>query len=116
MEGVQYCSLPAHADEARAVLGRFSKNYLPILFNLYAGRGEEEEREGEGLAVLQCVQAYVSITEQSLVTSLADTALHKISDQDLLKDKRCVLLSALCSLLSTSLPRPLGTDYWILRQ
>ena len=87
-------------EEDRAVLSRFSKNYLPILFNLYAGEEEEEkEREGERQAVLQCVQAYVSITETHLITSLSDMAMSKTLDPDLTKDKEVGLHLSTPSLL-----------------
>lgn len=59
------------------MVARFSKNYLPILFNLYTS--EEEEEEGVRQTLLQCVEAYVSITDPSLITSLSSSALTNLS-------------------------------------
>ena len=61
------------------MVARFSKNYLPILFNLYTGDGGEEEEEGVRQAVLQCAEGYITITESSLVTTLTSSALTNLS-------------------------------------
>ena len=73
-------------DEDRAVLTRFSKNYLPILFNLYT-RGSEEAA-GERQAVLQCVRAYIAITDTALVTSIFDKALGRIAEVNVQKENK----------------------------
>ena len=72
------------SEEERAVVGRFSKNYLPILFNLYTSG----EGEGGRLAVVQCVEAYISITDPSLVSSLTSSALEKLTQSDLSLEKK----------------------------
>lgn len=71
------------------VLARFSKNYLPILFNLYTGSSEVEE--GDRLPLLQCVQAYITITDQTLVTTFFNKIVEKIAEKDLEKRSRCKL-------------------------
>lgn len=51
-----------YIDEEKATLACFSKNFLPILFNLYATPPKGVEA-GEGKALLlDCAKAYVSIT------------------------------------------------------
>ena len=70
----------------RAVLARYSKNYLPILFNLYTSSSEAEE--GERLPLLQCVQAYITITDQTLVTTFFNKVVEKIAEEDLEKRSR----------------------------
>ena len=60
-----------------------AKNYLPILFNLYTGGSE-----GERLTVLQCVRAYITITDPDLVTSLFSKALGKITEDNLQKENK----------------------------
>ena len=73
-------------DEDRAILARFSKNYLPILFNLYTRSSEEVG--GERQAVLQCVRAYIAITDPALVISFFDKALGKIAEVDMQKENK----------------------------
>ena len=70
------------------MVARFSKNYLPILFNLYTSEEEEEEEEGVRQAVLQCVEAYISITDPSLVTTLSSSALTNLSLPNLTPGKK----------------------------
>lgn len=75
--------------EDRAVLARFSKNYLPILFNLYTS--SSEAGEGERQPLLQCVQAYITITDQTLVSTFFNKVVEKIAEEDLEKRSRCEL-------------------------
>jgi ribosomal RNA-processing protein 12 len=81
--------------EDRAVLARFAKNYLPILFNLYTGGSE-----GERLTVLQCVRAYITITDPDLVTSLFSKALGKITEDNLQKENKHRLLDILAVMVA----------------
>jgi ribosomal RNA-processing protein 12 len=83
----------------RAVISHFSKNYLPILFNLYTSE------EGEGQAVLRCVEAYVSISPPALTSSLASAALARVAQPDLSQRKRHRLLD-LVAAMATYLPLP----------
>lgn len=71
------------------ILARFSKNYLPILFNLYTDSSEAEE--GERLPLLQCVQTYITITDQTLVATFFNKVVEKIAEKDLEKRSRCTL-------------------------
>ena len=77
-----------HTDKDRLVLARYSKNYLPILFNLYT---TTPTSGGVGPALLQCVGAYVSITEQPLVDGLFGKAVEKVKQEDIAKETRSVL-------------------------
>jgi ribosomal RNA-processing protein 12 len=90
-------------EEEVGVVARFSKNYLPILFNLYTSEEEEEEEEGVRQAVLQCVEAYISITDPSLVTTLSSSALTNLSLPNLTPGKKYRLLD-LVAVMATALP------------
>lgn len=46
-------------DENKALLSRFSKNYLPILFNLYT---DSEGKPDHRAPLMDCIKAYVSIS------------------------------------------------------
>ena len=59
-------SIP-RSGEGRSVLSRFSKNYLPILFNLYT---EPDGRAEHKAPLLDCVKAYVSISGEQYVIIL----------------------------------------------
>ena len=66
--------------EDKALVGRFSKNYLPILFNLYSEPSAEAQHKGP---ILDSIQAYLSVTEQKLIESLFEKILLKLEQQDL---------------------------------
>ena len=76
-KGKQYCSTctcnlspfltlcTLTSEESSAVLSRFSKNYLPILFNLYT---DPEGKPDHKSPLMECIKAYVSISgERSAV-------------------------------------------------
>ena len=53
-----------HTDESKKELSQFSKNYLPILFELYIGTAgvSQSTTPADRGPLISCIQAYVSIT------------------------------------------------------
>uniref|UniRef100_A0A672PW34 Ribosomal RNA-processing protein 12-like conserved domain-containing protein n=1 Tax=Sinocyclocheilus grahami TaxID=75366 RepID=A0A672PW34_SINGR len=51
-------------------LQRFSKNFLPILFNVYSQQPKPGEMASARMAVLDTIRVYLSITEQMVCTFL----------------------------------------------
>ncbi len=49
-------------EENRKELARFSKNFLPILFELYVTTADEYKRGSDREPLIACIRAYVSIT------------------------------------------------------
>lgn len=50
-------------DAERAEVGRFAKNFLPILFNVYSQPQEEGSSSTQRRSVLDTVRAYLTITD-----------------------------------------------------
>lgn len=44
-------------------MGRFAKNFLPILFNVYSQPEEDGGSSGQRRSVLDTVRAYLTITD-----------------------------------------------------
>lgn len=61
------------SDASKKELSQYSKNYLPILFNLYTA--EDNEGEADKLAILETVRVYLSITDHK-VSNLPSMLLH----------------------------------------
>uniref|UniRef100_A0A671R9B9 Uncharacterized protein n=1 Tax=Sinocyclocheilus anshuiensis TaxID=1608454 RepID=A0A671R9B9_9TELE len=57
-------------EEEKAELQRFSKNFLPILFNVYSQQPKPGETASARMAVLDTIRVYLSITEQMVCTFL----------------------------------------------
>ena len=53
------------ADTNRAVLARFAKNYLPLLFNIYASDAESP-KDPKKLAVYETIKCYMQIADQEV--------------------------------------------------
>merc|ERR1719309_1626752 len=68
--------------ENREELSRFSKNFLPIVFNLYTAVPLGSEEAGQRLAALETIKLYLKIANTDLVETMFDRALDKYkSDQ-----------------------------------
>ena len=61
------------SDASKKELSQYSKNYLPILFNLYTA--EDNEGDADKLAILETVRVYLSITDHK-VSNLPSMLLH----------------------------------------
>ncbi|MEQ2212967.1 hypothetical protein XENOCAPTIV_007543, partial [Xenoophorus captivus] len=56
--------------EEKAELGRFSKNFLPILFNVYSQQPAEGESGTYRMAVLDTIKVYLTVTDMQRVIIL----------------------------------------------
>ncbi|XP_037534826.1 RRP12-like protein [Nematolebias whitei] len=63
-------------EEEKVELGHFSKNFLPILFNVYNQKPAEGESGTYRMAVLDTIKVYLTVTETQLIC----TFLQKASD------------------------------------
>lgn len=50
-------------EEEKAEVGRFSKNFLPIFFNVYSQQPAAGESGTYRMAILDTVKVYLSVTE-----------------------------------------------------
>ncbi|XP_076830227.1 RRP12-like protein [Brachyhypopomus gauderio] len=75
-----YKSCETEAEKAE--VGRFAKNFLPILFNVHTEQPKAGESDPSRLAVLDTIRAYLTITDQMMVSSLLQKALEKLSSPD----------------------------------
>ena len=64
------------SDASKKELSQYSKNYLPILFNLYTA--EDNEGDADKLAILETVRVYLSITDHK-VSNLPSMLLHLLN-------------------------------------
>lgn len=50
-------------EEEKAEVGRFSKNFLPILFNVYSQQPAAGESGTYRMAVLDTIKIYLTVTD-----------------------------------------------------
>ncbi len=55
------------AEEEKSELQKFSKNFLPILFNVYSQQPKPGGMASARMAVLDTIRVYLSITEQAVI-------------------------------------------------
>ncbi|XP_022831509.1 RRP12-like protein isoform X1 [Spodoptera litura] len=68
----------ADNEEDKLELGRFAKNYLPILLNVYMSPAKGSYAEGHRLAALETIQVYLTISDQTLREELFTNALQQL--------------------------------------
>ncbi|XP_071441432.1 RRP12-like protein [Hetaerina americana] len=71
-------SFESGAEEDIKELSRFSKNYLPILFNLYTIQPNGSEEAGHRLAAYETIKLYLKITDSALCMELFDRAFARL--------------------------------------
>uniref|UniRef100_A0A8C1CWC5 Ribosomal RNA processing 12 homolog n=1 Tax=Cyprinus carpio carpio TaxID=630221 RepID=A0A8C1CWC5_CYPCA len=69
-------------EEEKAELKRFSKNFLPILFNVYNQQPKPGEMVSARMAVLDTIRVYLSITEQEMVCTFLQKASERLNSAD----------------------------------
>uniref|UniRef100_A0A671R9G8 Uncharacterized protein n=1 Tax=Sinocyclocheilus anshuiensis TaxID=1608454 RepID=A0A671R9G8_9TELE len=69
-------------EEEKAELQRFSKNFLPILFNVYSQQPKPGETASARMAVLDTIRVYLSITEQAMVCTFLQKASERLNSAD----------------------------------
>ena len=61
----------------KAEIARYSKNFLPILFNLYTSVPAGAEEAGQRLAALETIKLFLQISDPQLLTTMFDKAMEK---------------------------------------
>ncbi|KYO26462.1 RRP12-like protein [Alligator mississippiensis] len=69
-------------DAERTEVGRFAKNFLPILFNVYSQPGDDGRNSAHRRAMLDTVRTYLAVTEQQMVCGFLQKASEKLSSPD----------------------------------
>uniref|UniRef100_A0A8D0H602 Ribosomal RNA processing 12 homolog n=1 Tax=Sphenodon punctatus TaxID=8508 RepID=A0A8D0H602_SPHPU len=70
------------AEAERAEVGRFAKNFLPILFNVYTQEGGDGAAPTHRRSILDTVRAYLTITEPQLLSGFLEKASTKLTSPD----------------------------------
>ncbi|KAI2657902.1 RRP12-like protein [Labeo rohita] len=71
-------------EEEKEELKRFSKNFLPILFNVYSQQPKSGEMTSARMAVLDTVRVYLKITEQARLNSADNSEFTRLAVIDLI--------------------------------
>ncbi|XP_064519144.1 RRP12-like protein [Pseudopipra pipra] len=69
-------------DAERAEVGRFAKNFLPILFNVYSQPEEDGGSSAQRRSVLDTVRAYLTITDPQMVCGFLEKASAKLTSPE----------------------------------
>lgn len=69
-------------EQEKAELGRFSKNFLPIFFNVYSQQPPAGESHTYRMAVLDTVKVYLTVTQTEMVCTFLEKAIEKLCSND----------------------------------
>uniref|UniRef100_A0A671YG28 Ribosomal RNA processing 12 homolog n=1 Tax=Sparus aurata TaxID=8175 RepID=A0A671YG28_SPAAU len=72
------------AEEEKAEMGRFAKNFLPIFFNVYSQQPAAGESGTYRMAILDTIKVYLTVTptEVSMVCTFLQKATDRLSSTD----------------------------------
>lgn len=68
------------------VIGQFSKNYMPILFNLYTS--DNEDCRALSVSILETMRSFLIITDVNLINTFATKVAEKLASEEESKEKR----------------------------
>lgn len=86
-----YTNLDKDDDNVKEI-GRFAKNFLPILFNLLIDYAINASENPLQVTVFETIKAYVQIADKKLLEDYTETSLKRFNDSECTKAKKAVLL------------------------
>ncbi|KAF6205471.1 hypothetical protein GE061_019644 [Apolygus lucorum] len=75
-------SIDGNNEEDKNTLARFSKNFLPILFNIFTTQVTRSDEEGVRLASLETIKVYLKLAQPDLCEDLFQRALSKFNSEE----------------------------------
>lgn len=93
-------SLVSENKEDLAVMTKFAKNYLPILFVIYTTKFKGTDEEGTRLATFETIKVYLKISTPELKKELFDRAFVKVDSAETDEFAKESILDLLRPLLS----------------
>ncbi|XP_047128483.2 RRP12-like protein isoform X1 [Hydra vulgaris] len=80
-------------------IGYYSKNYLPILFNLYTS--DDKDCQAVSLSVLETIKMFLHVTDKNLIKTFAKKLIEKLAD-DSSADKKHHLMDLAVAMVKYS--------------
>ncbi|KAM6090723.1 LOW QUALITY PROTEIN: RRP12-like protein [Theristicus caerulescens] len=98
-------------DAERAEVGRFAKNFLPILFNVYSQPEEDGGSNAQRRSVLDTVRAYLTITDPQMVCGFLQKASEKLTSPESSEFARLSILDLVVAMAPYADEQSLGSLY-----
>ncbi|CAM4584797.1 unnamed protein product [Lepidochelys olivacea] len=98
-------------DAERAEVGRFAKNFLPILFNVYSQLGDAGEGAAHRRSLLDTVRTYLTVTEQQMVCGFLEKASEKLTSPESTEFTRLSILDLIVAMAPYTDEPSLGALY-----
>ncbi|KAF1423220.1 RRP12-like protein, partial [Spheniscus humboldti] len=98
-------------DAERAEVGRFAKNFLPILFNVYSQPEEDGGSSAQRRSVLDTVRAYLTITDPQMVCGFLQKASEKLTSPESSEFTRLSILDLVVAMAPYADEQSLGSLY-----
>ncbi|PAV55879.1 hypothetical protein WR25_14919 [Diploscapter pachys] len=114
---LKFALQPDAPQQRTEVMGRYAKNFMPLLFNMYTSTNEGEyDDKGVRMSVLETIRAYAEVADKELLNRFVDSAIDKAKKEvDTSKvvrqasQKQARILDILCALSRTADPPTLST-------
>ncbi|XP_057703940.1 RRP12-like protein [Corythoichthys intestinalis] len=84
--------------EEKAEVGRFSKNFLPILFNVYSQQPANGESAAYRMAVLDTIKVYLTVTERQMINTFLQKATDRLTSSESTEFTRLSMLDLIVAM------------------
>ncbi|PKU31139.1 rrp12- hypothetical protein [Limosa lapponica baueri] len=98
-------------DAERAEVGRFAKNFLPILFNVYSQSEEDGGSSAQRRSVLDTVRTYLTVTDPQMVCGFLQKASEKLTSPESSEFARLSILDLVVAMAPYADEQSLGSLY-----
>ncbi|XP_061914095.1 RRP12-like protein [Entelurus aequoreus] len=71
-----------NTEDEKAEMCRFSKNFLPILFNVYSLQPANGESGAYRMAVLDTIKVYLTVTDPQMVSTFLEKAIERLTSAE----------------------------------
>jgi len=113
LQGLRTLINKTQDEEELKVVGSFSKNYLPILFNLYTS--DDESCQAISLSILETIKGFLMLTDKELLQVFIVKVLDKIKEEKVAK-KRHSLMDLAVSMVKYSDENLIQKMYELLKE
>ncbi|XP_033835770.1 RRP12-like protein [Periophthalmus magnuspinnatus] len=86
-------------DEEKAEVGKFAKNFLPILFNVYSQQPPAGESGTYRMAVLDTIKVYLTVTEKQMICTFLAKATERLSSADNTEFTRLAMMDLVVAMI-----------------
>ncbi|XP_056147763.1 RRP12-like protein [Lampris incognitus] len=102
-------------EEEKAEIGRFAKNFLPILFNVYSQQPASGESALHRMAVLDTIKVYLTVTDTQMICTFLQKATERLNSAESTEFIRLSVMDLLVAMAPCVDESTMGQTFELMR-